>query len=170
MYKYITNPCWTVTWRSIYYYYCMLFVQLAQPRIWHYFWMKEHFILWATKALQNTQIWLQTFIIASLFHKFSHRHSRLSPPTLSVFFHLFSTFSKSCCLFSLCSPFLFLPLVDYNRLTVVVSWRGAHSTFNLPGPRNPGPPSHLSPPSPAASHLRSSTSLEKVSLLLCLNP
>ncbi len=63
-------------------------------------------------------------------------------------------------------------LVDYNRLTVVVSWRGggAHSTVNLAGPRNPGPPSHLSPPSPAAWHLRSGTSLEKVSLLLCLNP
>jgi len=86
----------------------------------------------------------------------------------SVSLHLFSIFSTCCYLCSLCSPSLFPPLVVYNRLTVVVSWRGAHSTVNLPGPRNPGPLSHVSPP--ATWRLRFSAWLKKVSLLLCLIP
>ena len=86
---------------------------------------------------------------------------------------LFNTFCPFFWLVSLCSPFSSPPLVDIYRLTVVVvSWRGAHSTVNLPGP--PGTPG------PALTSLvllqqwldsrRSVSSLGKVSLLLCQNP
>lgn len=59
-------------------------------------------------------------------------------------------------------------LVDYNGLTVV-SWRGAHSTVKLPSFRIPGPSSHNTSPSPAVWPVGSAMSLEKVSILLCLN-
>lgn len=97
-----------------------------------------------SKALQTIRTLLQTF----LCHKLASGSFCLPPllclsvclvPSLQPSHHILQPFHPAV-------PSCSVPsLVDCNRLTVVVSWRGAHSIVNLPGPRNPGPLPHISP-------------------------
>lgn len=99
----------------------MLYLLLARTRIWHYFWMKEHFVLRATH---------EVFITANLFHKLATLVS-----SYSVLFPLFSTFSTFCC------PSVSAVPSCFSRWLIITDWlllspEGGHTvqlTSRAPG-------------------------------------